>query len=251
MTTPLIGLIIIGDEILQGRREDKHFHAFKTLLSQRHLNLAWVLTLSDDPMLIERTLKQSFASSDIVFCCGGIGATPDDYTRQAVANATGYPLLRHREAAALIEQRFGETAYPHRILMADLPEHSQIIPNPINQIAGFSVQQHHFLPGFPQMAHPMAEWVLDTHYKTLSVTSQIIQKSLCLPHARESDLIPLMQIFVERYPDLKLFSLPSFANAEQPAHVELGFSGEAALVEIALKDLVQTLTQIKQSFYPL
>ena len=102
-----------------------------------------------------------------MFSFGGIGATPDDHTRQAAAAALGVPLERHPEAVAEIEARFGADAYPHRVLMAEFPAGASIIPNPFNRIAAFSVRDHHFLPGFPQMAWPMLDWVLATHYPDL------------------------------------------------------------------------------------
>ena len=74
------------------------------------------------------------------------------------------PLARHPEAVAEIEARFGAEAYPHRVLMAEFPAGSSIIPNPFNRIASFSIRDHHFFPGFPQMAWPMLDWVLATRY---------------------------------------------------------------------------------------
>jgi molybdopterin-biosynthesis enzyme MoeA-like protein len=90
-----IGLIIIGDEILSGRRVDQHFPKVVELLAARGLQLGWAEYLGDDPARITATLKRTFASDDIVFCCGGIGATPDDHTRQCAAAALGVPLVLH------------------------------------------------------------------------------------------------------------------------------------------------------------
>ena len=158
------GAIIIGDELLSGKRQDRHFQHVIETLAQRGLELKWCRIIGDDPALIVETLRQTLPQDDIVFCFGGIGATPDDHTRQCAAQAAGVPLYRHPEAVAEIEARFGAEAYPRRILMADLPQGSRIIPNPFNRIPGFSLNHHHFLPGFPQMAWPMMDWVLDTLY---------------------------------------------------------------------------------------
>src|SRR6266705_2920972 len=162
-----IGAIIIGDEILRGKRDDQHFAKLIGILAVRGLKLDWCEYLGAEPGLITQTLQRTLRSGDIVFSFGGIGATPDDHTRQCAAAAAGVPLIRHPEAAAEIEARFGEAAYPKRILMADLPQGSRIIPNPYNRIPGFSIKDHHFLPGFPEMAWPMMEWVLETFYKHL------------------------------------------------------------------------------------
>ncbi len=72
------------------------------------------------------------ARRDAVFVFGGIGATPDDHTRQCAADAAGLALVRHPRGAAIIEKRFGREAYPQRIHMAHLPSGCALIPNPVN-----------------------------------------------------------------------------------------------------------------------
>lgn len=141
-----VGLILIGDELLSGLRQDKHLPQVMSFLKARGLPLAWVRMIGDDWDLLLQTLHETLQSNDIVFSFGGIGATPDDLTRQAVAAATGVELIRHPEAVALLEGRFGADAYPNRIRMSELPAGARLIPNPINQIPGFKVQHHHFVP---------------------------------------------------------------------------------------------------------
>ncbi|MEY2685382.1 MAG: hypothetical protein RJA09_2526, partial [Pseudomonadota bacterium] len=97
-----IGLIIVGDEILSGKRQDKHMPKVLELLAARGLVLAWARYVGDDRDLITAALSDAFASSDVVFSCGGIGATPDDHTRQCAAAALGLPLVLHPQARDLI-----------------------------------------------------------------------------------------------------------------------------------------------------
>ena len=115
------GAIIIGDEILSGRRTDKHLPKIIELLSARGLSLDWAEYIGDDRERITATLKRAFASGDIVFSTGGIGATPDDHTRQCAAAALGVPLELHPEAAELIRARIRETAGDKPVDL-DLPE---------------------------------------------------------------------------------------------------------------------------------
>jgi molybdopterin-biosynthesis enzyme MoeA-like protein len=122
------GLIVIGDEILNGDRQDRHLATFKHLVSVRGHQLGWCWILPDEPGLLVRQLRASMAAETPVFCCGGIGATPDDHTRACVALAAGVALERHAEAAMLIEGRFGADAYPQRIRMADLPAGASLFP---------------------------------------------------------------------------------------------------------------------------
>ena len=82
------GLIIVGDEILSGRRQDKHLSKVIELLNDRGMELSWARLVGDDLDELVRIYKESFASGDIVFSTGGIGATPDDKTREAAAKAS-------------------------------------------------------------------------------------------------------------------------------------------------------------------
>jgi len=218
------GLIVVGDEILSGKRRDRHFEAFRALLGGRGFALAWLQVLPDEPGLLTRHLAASMAEGLPVFCCGGIGATPDDHTRRCAADAAGVALVRHPGAVAEIEAQFGPGAHPVRILMADLPEGSALIPNPYNRVPGFSLRDHHFLPGFPDMAHPMARWVLDNHYAEGAQPER--ELSLKVFGAPESTLLPLMQQLTADYPELKLFSLPRLGPE---GFVELGLRGRDGL----------------------
>ncbi|UTH73695.1 molybdopterin-binding protein [Chromobacterium sp. IIBBL 290-4] len=231
------GALIIGDELLSGKRQDKHMQALIRILAARGMKLAWAEYLGDDPGRIEAALRRAFASGDLVFSFGGIGATPDDHTRACAARALGLSLELHPEAKVLLESRFGDEAYPHRIQMGHFPQGSAIIPNPVNQVPGFSHGHVHFVPGFPSMAWPMIEWALDTRYRQLFNDQPDIEKACIAINAREGDLIGLMQDFTHRYPSLKLSSLPSFGNDAIPQmHIEFGFAGQPDLVEIAMSE---------------
>ena len=240
MTPPQFGLVIVGDEILSGKRQDKHMAKVIELLAARGLALSWCRYVGDDRPRITAALRDAFAGGDIVFSCGGIGATPDDHTRQAAAAALGVPLVRHPEAVAEIEARFGAEAYPHRVLMAEFPEGSRIIPNPYNRVAAFAVRTHHFFPGFPQMAWPMLDWVLATWYPDLR-RAPAAERAIVVYGAGESQLLPLMDENVARFPTLKLFSLPSFVP-DGSRRIELGVKGDAAQVDAALAHLAAGVT---------
>ena len=237
MTTN-IGLIIIGDEILSGKRQDKHFAKVVELLGARGLHLAWARYLGDDRARLSAALADSFASGDLVFSCGGIGATPDDHTRQAAAAALGVPLALHPQAADLIAQRTAEMAREtgasadmarpdnrQRLKMGEFPAGAAIIPNPYNRIPGFSIQNHWFVPGFPVMAWPMIEWVLDTHYRDWFHREPHAERSMIVYELAESTATPLMETIERDYPGLKVYSLPSVGSNGERRHIELGVKG--------------------------
>lgn len=231
------GLVIIGDELLSGRRQDRHFTAAIELLGKRGLTLDWVRYLGDQPERLEAALRRTLADHDVVFSFGGIGATPDDHTRQCAARAAGVPLVRHPEAVAEIEARFGADAYPVRVRMAELPQGSRIIPNPYNRIPGFSVADHHFLPGFPRMAWPMLEWVLEQYYRDRFCAQGPCMRALRVQGVFETVLVPILEQLVHAYPKVRVSSLPTL---EGPS-IELGLRGADEDVEPALASLQKAL----------
>jgi molybdopterin-biosynthesis enzyme MoeA-like protein len=228
------GAIVIGDEILSGKRQDKHMPKLVEMMAARGLGLAWCDYLGDDPELITATLERTFRSGHVVFSFGGIGATPDDHTRACAARAAGVELRLHPDAEAEIRARFGADITPRRLMMGEFPVGSEIIPNPYNRIPGFSLKDHHFVPGFPQMAWPMIASVLDRRYSHLSRPGSVAERSIIVRGGGESLLIDLMNECLTRYPQLKVFSLP---HMEPERHVELGVRGEAALVPLAIRYL--------------
>jgi molybdopterin-biosynthesis enzyme MoeA-like protein len=249
-----IGIIIVGDEILSGKRADKHLPKVIELLGARGLALSWARYVGDDPVRITRDLKDAFASGDLVFSCGGIGATPDDHTRQCAAAALGRPLALHPQARELILERIRDTAAEqgqpyepdrpdnvHRLNMGVFPEGATIIPNPYNKIAGFSVGSVHFVPGFPVMAWPMMAWVLDTHYRHLHGQGAQPEKSVIVFGAMEATLTPLMERVEAAFAGIKVFSLPSVDHPQYGRHIELGVKGDAARLPDAYRMLLDGL----------
>jgi molybdopterin-biosynthesis enzyme MoeA-like protein len=266
-TTPTppsaIGLIIIGDEILSGKRADKHLPKTIDLLKARGLALDYADYVGDSPERITATLRRAFASGDLVFSCGGIGATPDDHTRQCAARALGLDLVLHPQAAAMIRERMQDVALEqglvyeperpdnlHRLNMGLFPAGAGIIPNPYNKIAGFSCGSVYFVPGFPVMAWPMMEWVLDTHYTHLFQNAAWIEQSVIVFGAMEATLTPLMETIEADFVGIKVFSLPSVDHPEYGRHIELGVKGRPELVIQAYPALLAGLRSFEVKLGP-
>ncbi len=230
-----VGLIVVGDEILSGKRQDKHLGKVIELLAARGMQLAWARYLGDERERITAALRDAFAGPDMVLCTGGIGATPDDHTRQAAAAALGVPLALHPQARVWILERMREVAAEQglpfeperadnlqRLNMGMFPEGAAVIPNPYNKIAGFSCGHVHFVPGFPVMAWPMIEWVLDTHARHLQGRAVQHERSVIVYGAMEASLTPLMEAIEARFAGVKVFSLPSVDHPVHGRHIELG-----------------------------
>jgi molybdopterin-biosynthesis enzyme MoeA-like protein len=260
----MIGLIIIGDEILSGRRQDKHLAKAIELLSERGMAASWARYVGDEPDRITADLKHAFDSGDVVFSFGGIGATPDDHTRACAAKASGRELVLHPEAKPLILERgrliaeqAGEAFDPEsdnsqrRLQMGMFPQGADIIPNPYNQIPGFTMLGRvHFVPGFPVMAWPMMAWVLDALHADLHNTARVQEKSIVVYGGLESVLTPLMMDIESRFASVKVFSLPSEDHPVHGRHIDLGVKGDPELVKQAFDMLLDGLNKIGASIGP-
>ena len=265
---PEFGAIIIGDEILSGKRADKHMPKVIELLSARGLSLSWADYVGDSPERITATLARAFASGQVIFSFGGIGATPDDHTRQCAGQALGRQLHLHPEAEALIRERMQDTAREqgtlyepdrpdniHRLNMGMFPVGCTIIRNPYNKIPGFTCTGEgggtvHFVPGFPVMAWPMMEAVLDSEYAPWFQTEPRMEKSVILFGSMEATLTPLMQAIELQHPEIKVFSLPSVDHPQWGRHIELGVKGPSAAVDKAFADLKKGLEPFHLEFGP-
>ena len=142
----------------------------------------------------------------------------------------------------------------HRLNMGMFPQGADIIPNPYNKIPGFSCQGAqgvvHFVPGFPVMAWPMIEWVLDTHYPHLFQQSAWIEQSVIVMGAMEATLTPLMERIEQQHDGVKVFSLPSVDHPQYGRHIELGVKGQPEKVAQAYPDLLAGLKTFNAQLGP-
>lgn len=264
---PVFGLIVVGDEILSGRRADRHVQHFATALAERGLRLCWGRYVGDEPRLLTQTIKDAWAGGGAVFCTGGIGATPDDYTRQCAAEALGLPLEPHEEACAIIAERSREMAAEkgrtydpdapdnrQRLLMGHLPRGARLLPNAYNRIPGFALGQPgegrvlYFMPGFPVMAWPMLEWALEADWSACFAKGRWLERSLIVRGEGEAVLTPLMERIEAAHAGVKVFSLPSMEHPEYGRHIELGVKGAPQDVEpawAALKAMLATIASLR------
>jgi len=268
-TRPKFGLIIIGDEIMSGKRTDKHLPKVIELLAERGLQLDYAEYVGDSPERITATLKRAFDSGDVVFSTGGIGATPDDHTRQCAAKALGVDLALHPQAESLIRERMQDTArdsgttyepaHPdniHRLNMGVFPLGARIIVNPYNKIPGFTCLGKtgqgavHFVPGFPVMAWPMVASVLDLYYGHLFQKSAFVEKSVIVFGSMEAMLTPLMLELEKNHAGIKVFSLPSVDHPTYGRHIELGVKGSPEDVERAYPAMLAGLHKFDTKLGP-
>ena len=192
MPEPHFFTLIIGTEILNRRRTDKHFDFVTKALAKKGYKLSGSFIIEDDPALIVQTIKFIASQANpVLFSFGGIGSTPDDYTRKCAAIALKDGQLPvHEEAKTIIEGKLGENAYPHAIRMAELPKGAQLLDNPVNKMPAFSLDERYFfMPGFPEMSHPMMETILSKLIPESKKYYRHTLTALC----KESELIEVME----------------------------------------------------------
>ena len=235
--------VIIGSEILNNRRQDRHFDFVKSKLLEVNETLFSTFIIKDDANLIKKCFELIKSDKDsIMFCFGGIGSTPDDLTRKIAADVFRDSKMEFHESFKQdIINRFGSEAYPHRVNMAYLPVSSQLLHNPINNMSGFSIDNRFFFtPGFPQMAHPMIKSVIDKEFKN---SLKKVRRTL-LANTSENTLIEIMQ----RIPkDIELSSLPIFKDSK--AQVELSLAGsDMDVVDRYFQEFIDELRLKKVDF---
>jgi len=234
------GVVIVGDELLSGKRRDGHLNFITNTLSRLGGQLDWVRMVADDIPLQAQTYRETRASGIAVFSFGGIGATPDDLTRQAAALAFERPLIEHPQGIELLKKRFEHDLTPRRRQLVHFPQGASLIPNPVNQVPGFSLLNHYFVPGFPSMAWPMVEGVLQADFsEALKQTADIE----LLVHTRgvyEGTLIPLIEQVLASHPGLKIACLP---KSDFSKRVELGVKGAPQIAKIGFGQLCALLNK--------
>lgn len=205
MSIPSFFALIIGTEILNRRRVDKHFDFVTSTLLERGHKLRGSFIIDDDPELIVQSIN--FIKSQpnsVLFCFGGIGSTPDDYTRLCAAKALGDGVLYlHDEAKEIISSNIDTSKRPHALNMAMLPKDANLIDNPVNKMPAFSLEDRYFfMPGFPEMSHPMVKDIMDRYFPD----GEKLYRSTLTAYCTEGSLIPIMEQMPE---DVELSSLPA------------------------------------------
>ena len=152
-------LLVIGDEILSGRTQDKNIAQVAAWLNRQGIRLAEVRVVPDDQQRIADAVNALRTTYDYLLTTGGIGPTHDDITVDSIAAAFGVPVVVHPEARRILEAyyetRGGVT--DARMRMARVPDGAELIPNPLSGAPGVKMQNVYILAGVPNIAANMLE----------------------------------------------------------------------------------------------
>jgi len=209
LSQPKFFALIIGTEILNRRRADKHFEFISKALLNIGSKLSGSFIIEDDPALIVQSIKFIHSQpNSILFSFGGIGSTPDDHTRKCAAIALrDGKLLQHNEAKDIISSRIDVSKFPHALNMSMLPKGAKLLDNPVNKMPAFYLDDRYFfMPGFPEMSHPMVEGIIERYFSTIR---KIYHRYTLTAHCREGALISVMEQMSDR---VEFSSLPKIID---------------------------------------
>ena len=157
-------LVIIGDEILSGRTQDKNIAQIALWLNVQGIRLREVRVVADVEDAIVEAVNTLRARNDYLFTTGGIGPTHDDITVDAIAAALGVPVVLHPVAKEILE-RYYETrggVNEGRLRMARVPEGADLIPNKMSGAPGIKVENIFIMAGVPHITAGMLDALTGT-----------------------------------------------------------------------------------------
>lgn len=197
-----VGVVVLGDEVLKAEIRESNIAHLLPVLNGWGAEVVLCAILPDDVPTVVRHLKRYLEEADLLVLTGGIGPTPDDITREAVARAAGVPLVVHPDAKAALERFYGGRVNEQRMVMAQVPEGATLIPNPVSGAPGFFVGRMAVFPGIPRLIHEMIGWL-----KPL-VEGRRKSRVTLFSGAPESAYAVIMKEAMEAYPDVSVGSYP-------------------------------------------
>lgn len=149
--------IMIGDEILSGRTQDKNLNFLAKNLTAFGIQLREVRVVPDVAEEIISAINAVRKKYDYVFTSGGIGPTHDDITSAAVAKAFNTKLILHEEAKKILEHHYGAELNEARLKMGYIPEGASLLDNPVSSAPGFRIENVFVMAGVPKIFECMYE----------------------------------------------------------------------------------------------
>jgi molybdenum cofactor synthesis domain-containing protein len=198
-----VGVVILGDEVLKAEIREANLAYILPLLNRWGAEVALCAILPDDVDVVVRHLRSYLEEADLLVLTGGIGPTPDDITRDAVARVAGVPLVVHPEARALLAEYYKERMNETRMLMAQVPQGATLIPNPVSAAPGFYIGRMAAFPGIPRLLQEMFGWV-----KPL-VEGRRKSRVTLFSDSPESAFAGIMREAMDAFPDVRVGSYPT------------------------------------------
>ena len=233
-------LLVIGDEILSGRTQDKNISQVALWLNDQGIRLAEVRVVPDDVGRIAEAVNALRAANDYVFTTGGIGPTHDDITVDAMAAAFEVPVVIHPAARKILEDYYRDRPgglTDARLRMARVPEGAELIANPYSGAPGVKMGNVFILAGVPDIAASMLEALSGKLEGGRPVVSVIVGA-----RAPESEVADLLRETEQANPGVAIGSYPFFRDGRYGANFVIR-SEDGQLARLTGEQLCQRLRE--------
>ncbi len=231
------GLVIIGDEILSGRTQDKNIAQIATWLNLQGIRLSEVRVVPDVQARIVEAVNALRAANDYLFTTGGIGPTHDDITVDAIAAALGVPVVVHPRARAILEDYYASRGgiTEARLRMARVPEGAELIENEMSGAPGIRHGNILILAGVPHIATVM----LDALSGQLEGGKPLLSRTIgCF--VPESEVAQILQETERAHAGTQIGSYPFYREGRVGAEFVIRSTDEQVL-DACVEDLVSRL----------
>lgn len=231
-------LVVIGDEILSGRTQDKNIAQLASWLNVQGIRLAEVRVVPDVQSAIVEAVNALRARNDYCFTTGGIGPTHDDITVDAIAVALGVNVVVHPEARAVLERHYETRGglTDARLRMARVPEGAELIPNRMSGAPGIRIGNLFILAGVPHITAGMLDALTGTLEGGLPVLSHTIGSWVA-----ESEIAEMLGATERAHPGVSIGSYPFFRDGRTGANFVVRATDQA-LVDTCVEALVAGLS---------
>jgi len=231
-------LLVIGDEILSGRTQDKNVAQIAKWLNLQGIRLAEVRIVPDVTEKIAAAVNALREAHDYLFTTGGIGPTHDDITVDSIAAALGVPVVVHPKARATLEAYYAPRGgvTDARLRMARVPQGAELIDNPMSGAPGIRVGNIFILAGVPHIATVMLEALSGTIEGGRPVLSKTIGS-----YTPESEVAEILREVEAAHPGTQIGSYPFFREGRVGANFVVRAT-DPALLDACAEDLARRLS---------
>ena len=233
-----VALVIVGNEVLSGDTHDTNGHYLAHRLSEIGHRLELMLTIQDSFESFEEYVKPLISKFDIIFTSGGIGPTPDDITREAIARIVDCKAVVHEEAMRMLEEFYGDRINDNAKRMAVLPEGCELVMNVQTGAPGFKIGNIYSFAGVPEIFRDMFESVAPTLGGRPAFRRELTTK------IGESRFSHVMREACEEFPDVEIGSYPKMSGEYRVKIVLKGYNGQ--VLDSCLTFLSERITELEK-----
>jgi molybdenum cofactor synthesis domain-containing protein len=234
-------IVVIGNEILTGKSEDKNASFLIGELYRLGVAVRRVVVIADDLDTIAEEVSECSGRFNYVFTSGGVGPTHDDVTIEGIARAFDRPVVRHSELEAMLRTYFGDSIDESRLRMADMPEGSELIREQGMRWPVIATRNVFILPGVPELFR--------SKFEAISERFRAEPFHSCAIYTQEDefDISPRLHDVAANNPDVDIGSYPTFTRKDYRVKITIESKEESSVARArkALLELLDPVSLVK------